>query len=121
MANINVSQYQRPGIYINEIDNSLTQLPTQSQLINLVVGFSKKGKVNSPVLITSKQQFISIFGDIDRNLEKKGSYFHRTVLNIISKGPVWALNILDTDDTLDLIDVKDISVTSGDTNSNIKQ
>lgn len=121
MANINVSQYQRPGIYINEIDNSLTQLPVQSQLINLVVGFSKKGKVNSPVLITSKQQFISIFGDIDRNLEKKGSYFHRTVLNIISKGPVWALNILDTDDTLDLIDVKDISVTSGDTNSNIKQ
>jgi hypothetical protein len=121
MANINVNQYQRPGIYINEIDNSLTQLPVQSQLINLVVGFSKKGKVNSPVLITSKQQFISIFGDIDRNLEKKGSYFHRTVLNIISKGPVWALNILDTDDTLDLIDVKDISVTSADMNSNIKQ
>ncbi len=121
MANINVNQYQRPGIYINEIDNSLTQLPVQSQLINLVVGFSKKGKVNSPVLITSKQQFISIFGDIDRNLEKKGSYFHRTVLNIISKGPVWALNILDTDDTLDLIDVKDISVTTGNTNSNIKQ
>lgn len=121
MANINVNQYQRPGIYINEIDNSLTQLPVQSQLINLVVGFSKKGKVNSPVLITSKQQFISIFGDIDRNLEKKGSYFHRTVLNIISKGPVWALNLLDTDDTLDLIDVKDISVTTGNTNSNIKQ
>jgi hypothetical protein len=121
MSNINVSQYQRPGIYINEIDNSLTQLPVQSQLVNLVVGFSKKGQVNSPVLISSKKQFISIFGDIDRNLEKKGSYFHRTVLNILSKAPVWALNLLDVDDTLDLIDVEDISLTSGDTNSNIKR
>lgn len=121
MATINIADYKRPGIFINEIDDSVRQVPAQNQLINLVAGFSKKGPVNKPILITTPQQFLQIFGDIDRNLEKKSSYFHRTILNILSNSPVWALNLLSTDDTLDIIDYKTISIASNVQNSIVKK
>ena len=32
MANINIAQYKRPGIFINEIDASTRQIPDQEDL-----------------------------------------------------------------------------------------
>ncbi len=45
-----------------------------SQTIRLVVGFSNKGPFNTPVYIPDPTTMISIFGDIDRSLENKGSF-----------------------------------------------
>ena len=118
-TNINIAQYTRPDIYINEIDNSVVQVPAVNTLINLVPGFSKKGPINRPVLVQTANDFISIFGDIDRNLEKKGSFFHRTVLNMLNNGPVWALNLLETDDTLDLLEWQSISFASDKPNGQL--
>jgi hypothetical protein len=121
MANINIADFKRPGIYIREIDASVRQIPAQTELINLVAGFSRKGPVNKPILITTPQQFVEIFGDIDRLMEKRGCFFHRTILNILRNSPVWALNLLKTDDTLDQIDWKTISVASDVNNSIVKK
>ncbi len=121
MATINIADYKRPGIFINEIDQSVRQIPAQTELINLVAGFSRKGPVNKPILITTPQQFTEIFGDIDRLMEKRGCFFHRTILNILRNGPVWALNLLKTDDTLDQIDWQTISVASNVQNSIVKK
>lgn len=120
-SNINISSFKRPGIYINEIDNSVRQIPAQTTLNNLVVGFSRKGPVNKPILITTPQQFIQIFGDIDKLMEKRGCFFHRTVLNILRNAPVFALNLLKTDQDLDQIDWKTISVASDVKNSIVKK
>ncbi len=62
--------------------------------LRLVVGFSKKGPFNSVQLITSASQFIKLYGNIDRSLEKKGSYFHRSALVALSAGPILCLNLL---------------------------
>lgn len=121
MANINIAEFKRPGIFIREIDASVRQVPVQTELINLVAGFSRKGPVNKPILVTTPQQFTEIFGDVDRLMEKRGCFFHRTILNILRNGPVWALNLLKTDDTLDVIDWQTISVASNVQNSNVKQ
>lgn len=121
MANINISDFNTPGIYIREIDNSVRQIPAQTELINLVIGFSKKGPINKPILITNPQQFIQIFGDIDRLMEKRGCYFHRTVLNILRNSPVFALNLLKTDSELDQIDWKTVSIASDVKNSIVKK
>lgn len=106
---IKVSDYNRAGIFIEEINNSVIQREAASQaLINFVPGFSRKGTVfNRPVLINSSANRQTYFKDIDRTLEKKGSYFHRTLDIATQTAPVWALNILKTteDDKLNYASV----------------
>ena len=116
-----LGRYKRPAIFINEIDNSVIELPVQNVLINLVPGFSKKGPVNRPIYVTNPNDFISIFGDIDRGLERKGSFFHRTCLKMLQSGPIWALNLLSTNDTRDKLNWKSISCASAYDNAATKQ
>ena len=119
MATINIADYKRAGVFINEIDDSVRQVPAQTELINLVPGFSKKGPVNKPILISTPQELFEIFGDIDRNLEKKGCFFHRTILSMLRNAPVWALNLLSTNDDLDQIDWTSISLTASVVNKTV--
>ena len=60
------------GTYRFEKDQSVT-LTTVAPLenIRMLVGFSKKGPFNTPVLINTTKEFIDTFGDIDRSLERR--------------------------------------------------
>lgn len=120
MPTINISEFKRNGIFIREIDNSVRQIPAQTELITLVPGFSRKGVVNKPILISTPQELLETFGDIDRLMEKKGCFFHRTILNILRNSPVWALNLLQTDDELDQIEWKSLSLSANNENAIIK-
>lgn len=108
----NLGKYKIPGIYIEEIDQSIINFPIQEVLTNLVPGFSKKGPYNRPVKVNNLPQFESIFGRIDKNLENKGSFFHRTVETMLTQGPVWAVNLLKTDPNRDKLQWKSISLSS---------
>ena len=83
------------GVSRVEFDRSViqTEYMTGISNIRLIAGFSRKGIFNRPILITSASQATSIFGSIDRSLEKKGSYFHRTILQALQSGPILALNL----------------------------
>ena len=110
MPTIQIGQYTRPGIYINEYDNSiLPNVVAPAGNYTLVIGFSKIGPVNTPVLLQSQNDLINIFGNIDRTLERNGSFFHRTIQQMLLSGPVYALNLLETDDTLDLLQYASLS------------
>ena len=87
--------------------------------LRLVVGFSKKGPYNSAQLITSSSQFIKLYGNIDRSLEKRGSYFHRSALVALSAGPILCLNLLSLDPEKDQIMHRSISANINKTNKNI--
>ena len=111
---IQIGKYKRPGIFIEEFDDS--KIPTtlvEEGITNMVIGVSKKGPVNTPIKLTSTNDLESIFGQIDRGLERKGSFFHRTIQKMLESSSVYALNLLSTDDTLDTIDYKSISASSG--------
>jgi len=112
IATQDLGKYRRPGIFIEEIDKSLIEIPIQDVLINLVPGFSKKGPINSPIYFTNKRDFIDVFGDIDYSLERKGSYFHRTAIKMLESGPIWALNLLSLEDDRDKIQWVSISTSS---------
>jgi hypothetical protein len=114
-------KYNRPGIFIEEINSSIIQLPVQDVLVNLVPGFSKKGPFNAPIYVTNPNDFASIFGDDDRRLENKGSFFHKTVKQMLKSGPVWALNLLSTNPNRDKVDWQSISVSSQYQNGNVKR
>ena len=112
MANIQIGKYGRPGIFIEEFDQSIITSPTVDGLTNLIIGVSKKGPVNTPVRLTNLGALEAIFGQLDRNLERKGSFFHRTISKMLETSPVFAINLLLTDDNLDIIEYKSLSASS---------
>jgi hypothetical protein len=96
----------------SEISNDLTTVSN----LRLVAGFSKMGPFNTVKLVTSPAQFIKLYGNIDRSLEKKGSFFHRSALVALSAGPILCLNLLNLDPDRDQVVEKSFSVNSGDVN-----
>lgn len=120
MANIQIGKYKRPGIFIEEFDQSVISSPVVEGITNLVIGSSKKGPINTPIRLTTIADLEAIFGPLDRQLERKGSFFHRTVSKMLETAPVFAMNLLLTDDELDKIEYKSLS-TSSDLNNDIKR
>lgn len=115
-----LGKFKKPGIYQREQNYSAIEQPVQEVLNNLVPGFSKKGPFNSPILLTNPTDFEAIFGQDDRRLENKGSYFHKTVKQMLKSGPVWALNLLATDPNRDKLEWQSISVSAQYENSTVK-
>jgi hypothetical protein len=113
---IQIGKYKRPGIFIEEFDQSIITSPTFEGINNLVIGVSKKGPVNTPILLKNINDLESIFGQLDRNMERKGSYFHRTIAKMLESSPVYALNLLLTNDNLDTIEYQSISAASNHNN-----
>ena len=113
---IQIGKYKRPGIFIEEFDNSVITSPTVTGISTLVIGFSKKGPVNTPVLLQNVNDLQNIFGTIDNNMERKGSYFHRTVAKMLESSPVYAMNLLVTSDIYDQVQYKSLSTATNKSN-----
>ena len=90
---LDLSQFKASGIYTLEYDQSQTFL-VNPQTVRLVVGFSKQGPFNAPVFCPDIKTAQQVFGNIDPILERKGSFFHRTLFTCLQTGPVFALNLL---------------------------
>jgi hypothetical protein len=87
-----LAKIKSAGIYRFTFDKS--QVPPQAaETMRLVVGYSDKGPFNNPVYIDNKQDFINLFGNVNKRLEKKGIFFHRLALQALSAGPILALNL----------------------------
>jgi hypothetical protein len=109
-------QFKSSGVYRLEFDKSQTT-NFATETIRLVVGHSKKGPYNTPVFVETTEDFNTIFGSIDRNLEKKGMFFHRSALSALSRGPILAIN-LSSFESSDLISYAS-PVTNGSDNTAI--
>lgn len=81
------------GVVISETDYSLYDSTQFFNRFALVIGCSKKGPINIPVLVSSPQNFEDIFGTQDMSLERKQSFFHRTVKDVLQEAPVLCLNL----------------------------
>lgn len=89
-------QFKSSGVYRLEFDKSQTvNIPAET--IRLVVGRSNKGPYNTPVLVEDVEQFKNVFGGIDKSLEKKNMFFHRSAIEALSRGPILALNLTAAD------------------------
>lgn len=107
------------GTYRFERDKSEISNDTATvSNLRLVVGFSKTGPFNTVKLVTSPAQFIKLYGNIDRSLEKKGSFFHRSALVALSAGPILCLNLLNLNPDKDQVVEKSFAISSNDTNCN---
>lgn len=95
---LNLNRYKASGVYTVEIDES-TNLSLPLSTGRLVIGSSKKGPINSVVLVNDNRSLSAVYGETDTKLEKNGSFFHRTIEVALRQGPVYALNLLPIADT----------------------
>lgn len=87
-----LAKIKSSGIYRFVFDKS--EVPPQvAETLRLVVGYSEKGPFNTPVYIDNTADFITIFGNISKKLERKGIYFHRLAIQALAGGPILALNL----------------------------
>ena len=85
-------QFKSSGVYRLEFDKSQVS-SVSAETIRLMAGHSRKGPFNTPVYIEDTESFILIFGGIDKKLEKKGMFFHRSCLEALKRGPILAMNL----------------------------
>lgn len=106
--NINFSDYKASGVYYLEVDNSISTA-TQQGALRLAVGFNGRAPFNRPVYIGSTLDCDEFLGPIDRKLERKGCYTNRAIRTMITKAPVYALNLLPVDTTTSVDTNKDVT------------
>lgn len=90
---LDLNRFKASGVYTVEFDAS-EQIIISTQTVRLVPGFSRKGPINAPVFLRDIRTARRIFGEIDAFLEKRGSFFHRTIEICLTSGPVYAINLL---------------------------
>lgn len=89
---IHLQNIKSSGVYRFVYDKSVISSQT-AETLRLLVGYSDKGPFNTPVYITSRDEFIRTYGNISKRLEKKGIYFHRLALQALNAGPILCLNL----------------------------
>lgn len=99
---LDLTQFKSAGVYTVEIDNT-ERVIVNAQALRLVPGFSMQGPYNTPVFIRSNRDLEKFFGPLDTKLERKGSFFHRSIQTCLLSSPVIAINLLKPDETGDKI------------------
>lgn len=122
---LNLNKFKASGVYTFEYDNTET-ITLTNQTLRLIVGFSRKGIYNSPVFLRDKKESRAIFGGPDNFLEKRGSYFQRTIEAALDTAPVFALNIIPFNNKPinqggDATDYVTFSLDSSVSNGNVKK
>lgn len=89
---IHLQSIKSSGVYRFVYDKSVISGQT-AETLRLLVGYSDKGPFNTPVYITTRDEFIKTYGNISKRLEKKGVFFHRLALEALASGPILCLNL----------------------------
>ncbi len=92
MLPIHLANIKSSGVYRFTFDNSLVQ-DQSTQTLRLVVGYSEKGPFNTCMYIENESQFLEVYGDSTKKLEKRGIYFHRIAKQCLAKSPIICLNL----------------------------
>ncbi len=108
---------QNSGIHISEKDYTLYNITQFYNRLSIVIGSSRVGPPNLPVLCISPENFEDIYGKTDYHLERRNSFFHRTVKDMIAESPVICLNLRPWDNDLDKYNWINLSTSSDIWNS----
>lgn len=101
---LDLNRFKASGVYTVEFDAS-ERIVVNTNTLRLVVGFSRKGPFNTPVFLRDAKDAKTIFGDVDKFLETRGSFFHRSLNTALRLGPVYAINLLPLNNSLSMMAV----------------
>lgn len=99
-----ITKFRASGVYTVYRDGTQAPLVAANEPVRLIPGFSRFGIYNRPVSIRKGDvaSFNRMFGDGDALLERKGSWFHHSAQVALQEGAILALNLLKTDDSVDI-------------------
>lgn len=118
---LDLSQFKSAGVFTIEVEQS-ERITVTTQSLRLVPGFSKIGPFNKPVFIRSTRDRQKFYGETDLRLERKGSFFQRSIDTCLLQSPVFAINLLKVnespDSSIDQVDAIALSIdtSKGDQN-----
>lgn len=87
-----LQNFKHAGVYRVVFDKSQI-LNQDTNVLRLLVGYSDKGPFNIPTYIQSAADFIAMYGNINKTQERRGNFFHRTALQMLSVSPILCLNL----------------------------
>ena len=87
-----LQQFKAAGIYRVVYDQS-TVRGVEAETLRLVVGYSEQGPFNIPTYVKSVSEFKTLYGNINKNLERRGVFFHRLAIQALAAGPILCLNL----------------------------
>jgi hypothetical protein len=98
------TRFRAAGVYTVYRDLTASPVGRPLTILRLVPGFSKFGIFNAPVFIEQNDFSTAerIYGKRDKSLERKGSWFHKSLEVSLEEGPVLALNLLKTNNEVDI-------------------
>ncbi len=96
MEYLNLEQFKASGIYTIEIDASQT-LTIPLTTGRLLIGSSRRGPINTVVLVNDTKVSRNVYGSRDFFLENRGSYFHKYMSVMLNEGPIYAMNVVPID------------------------
>jgi hypothetical protein len=120
---LDLSQFKSAGVYTIEVDQS-ERIQVTTQSLRLLPGFSTQGPFNAPVFIRSTKDLARFYGNNDVKLERKGSFFHRSITTSLLTAPVFAINLLNVNSTpgvanTDVVDFVALSVDASKANASV--
>lgn len=114
----NIVSNKPAGDYFIYYDRSVVPELVSASGLRILVGQSKQGVVNTLTYHDKWDSFKQVYGDVDRSIERNGSYFHRSAFSMLSIGtPIGAINLRPFDDTKDLAGKIEFSATSDNNNN----
>src|SRR5574344_2181890 len=87
-----LQQFKAAGIYRVVYDQSKAK-GVEAETLRLVVGYSEQGPFNIPTYVKSVSEFKALYGNINKNLERRGVFFHRLAIQALAAGPILCLNL----------------------------
>lgn len=87
-----LQQFKAAGIYRVVYDQS-TVRGVDAETLRLLVGYSEQGPFNIPTYVKSVSEFKALYGNINKNLERRGVFFHRLAIQALAAGPILCLNL----------------------------
>lgn len=95
---LDFDSFKSSGVYTLEYDNTVQEI-NNADSFRLAVGFTEHGPFNRPVFLNGQSDRRKVFGNtINTKLEKKGSFFDRSLEVLLSYEPTIALNLLKVND-----------------------
>lgn len=109
---LDLDSFKSSGVYTLEYDNTV-QETMAAESFRLAVGFTEHGPFNRPVFLNGQSDRKKIFGNINTKLEKRGSFFDRSLDIMLGYEPTIALNLLNVDDN-DVVGMATFGLANGD-------
>lgn len=97
------TKYKGAGIWTLYSDETVRSAVANAETVRLVPGVSRVGWFNRPFYIEKGDYKTAenLYGSRDKSLERKGSFFHKSLEVSLAAGPVLALNLMKFNNNLD--------------------